>query len=372
MESYFTKQLITYIGNKRKLLPYIDKHIKAIQQDLHKDKLITLDLFSGSGVVARLLKTYSDLVVANDLELYSKIINLCYLANKEEYYGEEIEYTKFYSKVYSTLHHAPVTNGIIASNYAPQDDKNIKFGERVFFTHSNAVLIDTVLKLLENKSILFKRFILGPLLSEVSIHANTCGVFKGFYKDKDTGIGKFGAAKEDCLSRILSSIILQAPILSNYHTKYNVFQSNASSLIKQLNDTVFDIIYLDPPYNQHPYGSNYFMLNIICNGELNEEISPISGIPKNWNRSTFNYKNTCFTELEEIIAKSSAKYIILSYNQDGFIAYDKLLLMLYKYGDVKVETIDYPTFRGGRKSKNKNTHTQEFLFILKKRSIYEP
>ncbi|MDR0684304.1 MAG: DNA adenine methylase [Spirochaetaceae bacterium] len=24
-----------------------------------------------------------------------------------------------------------------------------------------------------------------------------------------------------------------------------------------------DLAYLDPPYNQHPYGSNYFMLNLI-------------------------------------------------------------------------------------------------------------
>ena len=24
-----------------------------------------------------------------------------------------------------------------------------------------------------------------------------------------------------------------------------------------------DLVYLDPPYNQHPYGSNYFMLNLL-------------------------------------------------------------------------------------------------------------
>ena len=24
-----------------------------------------------------------------------------------------------------------------------------------------------------------------------------------------------------------------------------------------------DLAYFDPPYNQHPYGSNYFMLNLL-------------------------------------------------------------------------------------------------------------
>ena len=37
-----------------------------------------------------------------------------------------------------------------------------------------------------------KVYLLAPLLSEASIHANTSGVFKGFYKDSKKNIGKFG------------------------------------------------------------------------------------------------------------------------------------------------------------------------------------
>ena len=39
-----------------------------------------------------------------------------------------------------------------------------------------------------------------------------------------------------------------------------------------------DLVYLDPPYNQHPYGSNYFMLNVIANNQTTK-ISKVSGIP---------------------------------------------------------------------------------------------
>ncbi|WP_436404851.1 DNA adenine methylase [Campylobacter jejuni] len=42
----------------------------------------------------------------------------------------------------------------------------------------------------------------------------------------------------------------------------------------------FDVVYLDPPYNQHPYSSNYFMLNLIANYKKPEEISKIRHFPR--------------------------------------------------------------------------------------------
>jgi adenine-specific DNA-methyltransferase len=47
----------------------------------------------------------------------------------------------------------------------------------------------------------------------------------------------------------------------------------------------FDVAYFDPPYNQHPYGSNYFMLNLLVNYEKPGEISRVSGIPTSWTRA---------------------------------------------------------------------------------------
>ena len=38
-----------------------------------------------------------------------------------------------------------------------------------------------------------------------------------------------------------------------------------NELVKEIEPV--DLAYFDPPYNQHPYGSNYFMLNIINGGK---------------------------------------------------------------------------------------------------------
>ena len=59
---YLEHQIITYMGNKRKLLPNIQLLLNHVKEKLNKDKLIIGDGFSGSGVVSRLFlrKTISN------------------------------------------------------------------------------------------------------------------------------------------------------------------------------------------------------------------------------------------------------------------------------------------------------------------------
>lgn len=53
-------------------------------------------------------------------------------------------------------------------------------------------------------------YFIAPLLAEASVHTNTSGVFKGFYKDRH-GVGKFGGTAGNALSRILGDISLPFP-----------------------------------------------------------------------------------------------------------------------------------------------------------------
>ena len=62
-EEYLTRQLITYIGNKRALLGFIGNGIRKVQKKLNKNKIKTFDVFSGSGIVARYFKQFSDLLI---------------------------------------------------------------------------------------------------------------------------------------------------------------------------------------------------------------------------------------------------------------------------------------------------------------------
>jgi adenine-specific DNA-methyltransferase len=209
-----------------------------------------------------------------------------------------------------------------------------------------------------------QKFFLSPLLYKASVHVNTSGVFKGFYKDKNTKIGKFGGTGENALQRILSEIDLPLPIFSEHECEVNLFNRDTNLLVKDLPEV--DITYYDPPYNEHPYGSNYFMLNLIYKNQRPSDFSKISGIPTDWKKSPYYKKKEVSEAFENLIDKTPSKYILISYNDEGLLTSEELMTILNKYGQVTLKTKKYNTFRGSKNLKERDIHIQELLYILKK------
>ena len=108
------------------------------------------------------------------------------------------------------------------------------------------------------------------------------------------------------------------------------------------------------------------MLNIIVDNKLGNNISKISGIPDDWNKSLYNKKNEISKVFENLINNIDSKYIIVSYNNEGFISLDEMQRILSKYGELKTREINYVAFRGSRNLKNRSKHTIEYIFVLKK------
>ena len=79
---YLTRQLVTYIGNKRGLLGPIGRAIETVKKRLNKTRLRAFDAFSGSGVVSRYLKAHASYLASNDIEDYATVISRCYLRNR--------------------------------------------------------------------------------------------------------------------------------------------------------------------------------------------------------------------------------------------------------------------------------------------------
>jgi adenine-specific DNA-methyltransferase len=127
-----------------------------------------------------------------------------------------------------------------------------------------------------------------------------------------------------------------------------------------------DLAYLDPPYNQHPYGSNYFMLNLILENKYPENTSKVSGIPKDWNRSAYNNKQSAYKALSDLVAGIKAKYILISFNSESFISPEEMKDILYKIGKVEILEVTYNTFRGCRNLANRDIHVKEYLYLLEK------
>jgi len=128
-----------------------------------------------------------------------------------------------------------------------------------------------------------------------------------------------------------------------------------------------DVAYLDPPYNQHPYGSNYFMLNLLLDYERPGEISRVSGIPLDWNRSVYNQRRSACTALSSLVEKIRAKFLIISFNSEGFITLEEMTALLERFGKLDILETKYNTFRGSRNLGDRSKHVKEYLYLLEKR-----
>lgn len=357
---YLTSHLITYIGNKRRLVGFINQGIVEVKKKLGKEKISSLDGFSGSGVISRLLKYHSSNLISNDLEGYAYTINSAYLANRSEVDLKKLTETINYLN--STKLNPTSSEYFITKNYSPKDDNDIKLGERVFYTNRNARIIDNLRFNIEKIEDSCKVYCLANLLIKASIHTNTSGVFKGFHK-KD-GLGHFGGRGENALTRILGEIYLDVPIFSEVETKYKVYQEDINQLIKKIPEV--DLAYYDPPYNQHPYGSNYFMLNIINGGKPIEIQNGVSGIAKIWNKSKYNKRQEAEVFMEDLLLNTKARYILISYNNEGIIPIEDFQKLLGKYGTWTLFEQEYNTYRGSRNLSKRNIKVRELLWLLKK------
>jgi adenine-specific DNA-methyltransferase len=270
----------------------------------------------------------------------------------------------YYKEIIYKLENDPFLPGFITELYAPENDNNIHEGERVFYKRRNAEYIDTARKYIEAIPKEFQHFFLAPLLSEASIHANTSGVFKGFYKDSKSNIGKFGGNNGDALLRILGDIHLPFPLFSNFECEVDIHRGDSNIISKCVEEV--DVAYIDPPYNQHPYGSNYFMLNLIVDYIRANEISKVSGIPVDWNRSAFNKRSQVIDVFQKLVENTNAKYLIISFNSEGFISTNEMKKILKKHGNLEVLETKYNTFRGSRNLTNRKIHVKEYLYLLEK------
>ena len=359
-EAYLTTQILTYLGNKRSLLRFIGEGVDIVKKELGKERITFFDAFSGSGIVSRFMKKHASLIVANDLELYSEIENKCYLTNKSTI--DDTELNKVFNEwiAYTIAHKV---EGFVTNLYAPRNDSDIQKGERVFYTHANAVMLDSARSALD--AVVPQKYhnlLLGPLLAEASIHPNTSGVFKGFYKNR-RGIGEFGGEGKNALVRICGEIQLQKPVLSNFDCDSIVLRGDTNSIVSDIDPV--DLAYFDPPYNQHPYGSNYFMLNLLAKNKAPEKISKVSGIPEAWHHSKYNKKRAAQETFFELLDKTPAKYLMISYNSEGFIKKDNFMAFLGTLGAVTPVEIEYNTFRGSRNLNQRSLKVTEYLFLVK-------
>lgn len=376
IDEYVFSQLIPYIGNKRKLLHLIEE---AINFTGHASGTF-VDLFAGSTVVSRWAKKKGYRIVSNDWEPYSQQIALGTVVPNNipsfDSFGGS-------SRVFEILNNLSPVYGYVAKHLCPFDDEKPDIlKERMFFTRQNGEKIDAIGEQIHSwyqNGLLTeeeKAYINAAFLYSVSYASNTSGVFKGFHNGWG---GKTGTA----LYRIRGKLSLQQPILHDNGLKNLALKEDAQVVASNLDSICGnrpEIVYIDPPYNQHPYGSNYHILNtialwdkpdvhpsILVDGKKHDK----SAIRKDWRterRSPYNSSKEALTAFQSLITNVQSKWILVSYSTDGNIPLHGLIGTMADMGQVNVFTQKYKRYRVGNTRYSEKSHNIEFVAVLKKDS----
>ena len=348
-DDYIFSQLIPYIGNKRKLLG-------LIQQALHKTGIgpeaTFLDVFAGSGVVSRMAKRMGFRVIANDWEPYSFEISKCCIQCNE---APEFRSIGGYDGALTRLNTLAPVEDWITKHLCPSDDGNYDIlTDRLFYTRTNGMIVDAMrieVAQWEDAGLispLEKACLLTPMLYQASYTSNTSGVFKGFHNG-------WGGQTRTALYRILSEFHLK-PIIFYDNDKDNlVFKVDSADLAEALGDSGVraDVAYLDPPYNQHPYGSNYHVLNTITLWDkpmLSERIEGRNkaAIREDWRtqrRSAYNYRREATAAYTSLMHSLKARYLLTSYSTDGMVSLKDLVETCVSRGQTDFVLQGYKRYR---------------------------
>jgi len=364
-DAFAFSQLIPYIGNKRKLLPLIIDGLR--ETGLQNGKF--LDMFSGSTVVARMAKEFGFQTFVNDWEPYAWHLNRCFITlNKEP----EFSMLGGADKVFDILNNIHPKEDWVTTYLCPDDDDNPDLSrERLFFTRENGMLIDAmrcqIQEWYSDGQIDSDElsYLIAPLLYSASYVSNTSGLFNAFHAG-------FGGGTKTGLNKSKSCIALQKPILFDNKKQNVAFCQDALTLAYDLRDANLDVVYLDPPYNQHSYGSNYHVLNSIAlwdKPETPEYISSgrKSAIRTDWQdsrRSEYNSTKTSSMAYDELINSIQSRYMLVSYSTEGNIPLYDLLSSSGSVGSLKCVMEPYQRYRVSKQRPSVRPRTLEFVLVI--------
>ncbi len=327
-----------YIGNKRKLLNFIDDAIK--QEDIEFNTFG--DVFSGTGVVAEYFLDKGKDIYVNDI-LYSNYVVYKAILSNEKYDEEKVKYI---INEYNKLKPANIKENYFSDNFSGN-----------YYHYDDAKKIGFIREDIENKynnKEINERehyILISSLLYSIDKIANTVGHYESFlnkepeYKNFEMGFMN----------------------LKKYNGKSYIFNEDANNLVKRID---VDVMYIDPPYNARQYANFYHLLENVAHWEK----PPVFNKAKKMKRDSImsEYcKSNAKAVFEDLIENIKAKYIIVSYNNTyeakstssiNSISYEDMINILNKRGKVSIYETDYKFFNSGKTNLDKH---KERLFICK-------
>ncbi|MDD5693238.1 MAG: DNA adenine methylase [Patescibacteria group bacterium] len=350
---------MNYIGSKYSLLNFIDETIAEVTGD-NFDTFC--DIFAGTGVVGQHYKKKGHKVIANDMQYYSFVMNRHFIGNHKPLLFSGLNKNiagltakdsgKNVEKVFEYLNSLDGKKGFIYNNYSVGGTEGFEYS-RMYFTDANASKCDAIRTKIEEwktSSLITEDEyfqLLASLIESTDKYANTASVYGAFLKQ----------FKKSALADL---VLKPLPVIVN-KKEHEVHNKDSNILIDEIE---CDVLYLDPPYNERQYATNYHMLETIARND-NPTIKGKTGLREyQHQKSEYCSRGKVKEAFEDLIQKAKTKYIFVSYNNEGLLSEADLKEILSKKGEYRCFKKEYARYKADNNRDYKDNKTFEYLHCV--------
>ncbi len=332
--------MIKYLGSKRVLLPTILEVVRGLE-----GVETVLDLFSGTSRVGHALKRAGYRVQANDHLAFAQVLARCYVQADR---GQVLD------EVRAGLEHlaaVPPAAGWFTETFC----------HRSRFLHpDNGARVEAMRGVLVGMELSddARAVLLVALMEAADRVDSTVGVQMAYLKSwAARALKPLELRLPDCLD---------GPGLA---TGLEAVEAAASGS--------WDLVYLDPPYNQHSYLGNYHLWETLVRWDRPEVYGKAcKRVDCRERKSAFNSKPRMRAALAEVLETlhGRARYLLVSFSNEGYLQREQLLELLEPLGRVTTHARPHPRYvgarigiyspQGERVGKVSHTSNTEYLFAV--------
>jgi adenine-specific DNA-methyltransferase len=306
--------MIKYLGSKRRLVPVLSSMLERCGAKS------ALDLFTGTTRVAQAFKGLGAEVTAVDVTRCAWTLARCYVqADAERAERAELE------RAVERLNSLEGRPGYFTETFCVRSR---------FFQPENGARVDAIRDAIDTD---YKDSALEPLLLTSLLEAadrvdSTTGLQMAFVKQWS--------------DRSFRPLELRVPQL--IEGTGHALKGDACDLVASLGE--FDLAYLDPPYNQHRYDSNYHIWETLVAWDAPEHYGVACKRVdlRDAQRSAFNSRATMPEALARVVRDVRSELVVLSYNDESFCDLPTLLSICRQRGHTEVLAFDSNRYVGAR------------------------
>jgi adenine-specific DNA-methyltransferase len=297
---------LRYMGNKHRLLPWLHETFAGLPF------ASALDLFSGSGSVAYLLKTMGKRVIASDFLQFAHLLAVAAVENS----SRQVSPGEFDSLCGDN----PRRRTFIERTF-----------ENIFFTADDLRFLDTISANVEGLTDPHAKAVVSASLTRACMKRQPRGVFTVSGRNYDDGRRDLRLSLREHFRESLT--VFNGLVFEN---GYRNIARRADALEVEAGEA--DLVYMDPPYvpraDDNCYVKRYHFLEGLASywtapGTEIEGRSRVRKIPKRY--TPFSYRRSAVDAFECLFRRHAESILVLSYSSNGFPDLATLVALMRRY-----------------------------------------